>query len=101
MRKELREQNEQIGALVREVTSQAVDFYNNIEKYPVCRLAEKGTSESLKDMEIREASIRFWVLPRCAGSTICGCTSTALLGLPPCFPINTGKNYRESSFRTA
>lgn len=47
-----KEQNEQIGALVKEFVSLAVDFYNHLDTYSVSRSVSEETLESLRSQTI-------------------------------------------------
>lgn len=46
------EQNEQIGALMKEFVAQTVDFYNNLQTQPVSHFTPKETLEYLKNLPV-------------------------------------------------
>lgn len=52
MNHKTKEQNEQIGVLMKEFVSMATDFYNHLDTYSVVRSVSKETLESLKDQTI-------------------------------------------------
>ena len=52
MNQKTKEQNEQIGTLVKDFVSLAVDFYNHLDTYSVSRSVSKETLESLKNQMI-------------------------------------------------
>lgn len=52
MYESIKEQNKQIGILVKDFTAQTVDFYNHLQTQPVCRLPDKEIVEDLRRQEI-------------------------------------------------
>lgn len=50
----IKEQNRQIGELMKEFAGQTVDFYNNMKTKPVCRPCDENTLEYLKKQPVPE-----------------------------------------------
>ena len=50
----IKEQNRQIGELMKEFAGQTVDFYNNMKAEPVCRPCDKNKLEYLKKQSVPE-----------------------------------------------
>lgn len=50
----IKEQNRQIGELMKEFAGQTVDFYNNMKTKPVCRPCDENTLKHLKKQSVPE-----------------------------------------------
>ena len=52
MRREVRETNEAVGALVKKFADHTIAFYDNLDAQPVCRSADDGTLVRLQEMSV-------------------------------------------------
>ena len=52
MRREIREQNRQVGELLTEFIKETVGFYDHIEREPVCRPAAKDRLAAIQEQTL-------------------------------------------------